>query len=175
MSETQLDEVEEKNIPVEVLEKMDERYRVGKTVMAVMVVGLIASQFIHELGHAIALNLLGISITFLFEIRAVGPVLITHGLTWPTAVPELVFVIAAGGGFAAIVFALLGRFWRIECYIVATSQVFYAIFEIVSWMVGLQAGEELTVLFYLFGIIVVPTVLVGNHIANLIVRAKYFS
>lgn len=162
MSETQLD-------------TMEEMYHVGKIVIAVMVISLISSAFVHELGHALAFELLGIPTKYIFEIRAVGPIIGVRVPYMPSTLIERFFVIGAGGGFAAIVFALLGRLWRIECYMVAVAQAFYAIFEIVTWMTGLQAAQDLTIFCYFFAIVPIPTVLAANYIANRIVRAKYFS
>ena len=171
MPETQLESIE-KNIPVEVLEKMNEMYRVGIDVMAVIIVGYIVSLFVHELGHALAFEMLGIPTTYIFDIRIVGPVLGVKVPYVPSAVAEMTFVLVAGGGFAAIVFTLLGRFWRIECYIIAFAQAFYALFEVVSWMVGLQTLQEVSIFPYLFAMCAIPTGLIADRIISRMVRNK---
>lgn len=173
MTETQLESIE-KNTPVEVLEKMNETYRVGIKVMAVVIVGYIASVFVHELGHVLAFEMLGISTSYIFDIRIVGPVLGVEAAYAPATIEGMVFVVAAGGGFAAIVFAVLGRFWRTECYIIAFAQAFYALFEVVSWMIGLQTMQDVSIFPYLIVMCAIPTGFIADRIIGRMVRAEHF-
>ena len=138
----------------------------------IMILGIVMSQPIHEVGHAIALNLLGISTTFGFAIRAAGPVLITRGAYQPSTIPELVFVIAAGPGFAAIVFAILGRFWRIEFYIAAIMQACYVPFELLNWMLGINSGHSVLALWLGIVVVLVPFTIGVVKIVNRIMWPK---
>jgi hypothetical protein len=154
MSETELEEISE----------TEEKYSVAFSMMAVMVIGLIVSMFIHELGHAIGLNLLGISSEFIFEIRVAGPALGVTASRRPTTTLEIVFVIAAGPGFAAIVFGLLGRFWKIECYIIAIFQACYTLFELMTWILGIQEAGELSILLWGVVMVIIPTAIMSDRI-----------
>ena len=148
----------------------DEWQRVGNDTTAIVIGCLLLSLFVHEIGHALAFNLLGISTTFFFEIRVAGPVLGVRVPYLPTTLPGMVFAIAAGGGFAAIVFALLGRLWRIDCYVVAVFQACYVPFELMTWILGLQTAEELSVFFWFFALVPIPTAIIADRIFDRIVK-----
>ena len=148
----------------------DKQRAAGISTAAIMFITLFSLPT-HELGHLIAFNLLGIPATFAMEIRTIGPVLGIIVPYLPSTIPETIFVIAAGGVFAAIVFALLGRFWKTDCYIMATIQVFYVPFELVTWMLGIQEGGELSFLVWLLVLVMIPTLIIEKRVFDRIYDA----
>lgn len=124
---------------------------------------LAASLPLHEIGHGIALYLLGIPFTFSFEIRAFGLVLMTKWSHPPATIEDLAFAIILGPGFAAIVCAMLGRSWRTECYVAAAFQGCYVPFELSTWIFGVQSLDSLLIV-PLFLICLVPCMIIIHKV-----------
>ena len=148
MSETQLDE--KCNVEKPTGDSL------GYVGMAIMLVVFAISQPLHEVGHAIGLNLIGISATIGFAIRVTGPVLLTTATQPVPDIWERAFVIAAGPGLAAIICGLLGRFWRTECYLAAAYQACYVPFELLAWMLGVNSGKSIWAIPLAVVVVVIP-------------------
>lgn len=161
MSETQLDEKRRMKMSIDGAENEESSSKDSLSWVKVllMIVAVMASLFVHEVGHAIGLNLIGISATFGFAIRAAGPVITTKWAYKPETIPELAFVIIAGPGLAAIVFALLGRFWRTECYMAAIYQACYVPFELLNWILGINSGHSSSVWGIGLIVVIVPFII----------------
>lgn len=142
----------------------NEWHRIGCKRAVIPFTCLLVSLIIHELGHAIALNLLGIPTTFICELRNAGPVLGVKFPYLPSTELELAFVIIAGPGLAAIVFVLLGRFWRIDCYVAAAFQACYVPFELLSWILGIGSGNEITTFFLFLAIVPIPCAIIIDRV-----------
>jgi len=144
----------------------------GCVSVMLMVSTIIISLFVHEVGHVIALNILGIPARLTFEIREAGPCLLTEGAYPLTTVLELAFVIAAGPGFATIVFTMLGRFWRTECYMAALFQACYVPFELLNWMLEINSGRSELAIWLGLLVVIVPFLIGAIKILNRIMWPK---
>lgn len=153
-------------------ERDSDRQDLGHISTAIAIGMIVISIPLHELGHAIALNLLGIPATLIVEIWDVGPVAGVMSPYLPSTTMELAFVIATGPGLAAIVCAVLGRVWRTECYVAAVFQACYVPFELLTWMLGVQSLNSFLILPLSFMIVILPFIVITDKIFNRLERRK---
>ena len=121
---------------VEELDKRVNRITNRSTVYIIALV--VVSLFIHEIGHVIALWMLGVPSHIVFEITSLGPVLKAK---WAFA-PELSdiwFSAFFGPFFAGIVLMLVGKV-RPEAYPAAGLQFLWAPFELMTWLLYRGVG-----------------------------------
>jgi len=120
--------------------------------------GIMASLFAHEIGHVIALWMLGNPAYIEFAIISFGPVFRTK---WTFALEtfDIWFVAFCGPFFAGIVFMLIGKI-KSEAYIAGEIQLIWAPFELMTRVLRFNNGDVLGMYILLFIMVVIPLIFV---------------
>ena len=111
----------------------------NKNIFYVLVL-FVASFYIHEIGHVIALWGLGISSYVELTITSLGLVLRATWEHQPTDLFDIYFAAFFGPFFSGIVFMLIGKFIKPEAYVAGAFQLSYAPFEMMSWILYGNVG-----------------------------------
>ena len=125
---------------------------------------IVISFYIHEIGHAIALWMLGIPANIEFVITALGPVLKTKWMYPPTTLFDLWFGAFFGPFFAGVVFMVVGKV-KSEAYLAGGFQLLYAPFELMSWVLFENQGAS-NIYILAFIMVLIPAIPVFNWALN---------
>ena len=140
------------------VEELDKHVnRITNRSIVYILVLLVISLFIHEIGHVIAFWALGIPTHIVSEITPLGPVLKTKWAFTPE-LSDIWFSAFFGPFFAGMVLLLVGKV-RPEAYFAGVGQLLYVPFESVTVVLSLGCENVLGFYTLFFIMVIIPALL----------------
>jgi len=131
---------------------------ITKKNLVYIIAWIVISSFIHELGHVIALWMLGVPSHIVFDITSLGPVLKIKWAFTPE-LSDIWFSAFFGPFFAGVTLMVIGKI-KSEAYIAGISQLLHAPFELITVIMSLSCGNVLEFYTLFVVMVVFPIILV---------------